>query len=53
LSRLATIGLEALDGRSSDQRAFLEQAKKLHAEVELAIVPSIEKLISRVTEPRP
>jgi hexosaminidase len=53
LSRLATIGLEALDGRSSDQRAFLEQAKKLHAEVELAIIPSIEKLISRVTEPRP
>jgi hexosaminidase len=53
LSRLATIGLEALDGRLSDQRAFLEQAKKLHAEVEIAIVPSIEKLISRVTEPRP
>jgi hexosaminidase len=53
LSRLATIGLEALDGRFSDQLAFLEQAKKLHAEVELAIVPSIEKLISRVTEPRP
>ena len=29
-----------------DYSAFLEQAKKLHAEVELAIVPSIEKLIA-------
>ena len=47
LSRLAAIGLEALDHHVSDQRAFLEQAKKLHAEVELAIVPSIEKLIER------
>ncbi|HEV8041111.1 MAG TPA: family 20 glycosylhydrolase, partial [Bryobacteraceae bacterium] len=53
LSRLAAIGLEALDHHASDQSAFLEQAKKLHAEVELAIVPSIEKLISRATEPRP
>jgi hexosaminidase len=47
LGRLATIGLEALDHHGSDQSAFLEQAKKLHAEVELAIVPSIEKLIER------
>ncbi len=45
LARLATIGLDALDGHASDQSAFLEQAKKLHAEVELAIVPAIEKLI--------
>jgi hexosaminidase len=45
LSRLAAIGLEALDGHASDQTTFLEQAKKLHAEVELAIVPAIEKLI--------
>jgi hexosaminidase len=45
LSRLAAIALEALDGHASDQTAFLEQAKKLHAEVELAIVPAIEKLL--------
>jgi hexosaminidase len=51
LSRLGAIGLEALDfiehGQHGfpDKSAFLEQAKKLHAEVELAIVPSIEKLI--------
>jgi len=46
LSRLAAIGLEALDGKVSDQSAFLAEAKKLHAEVEIAIVPSIEKLIA-------
>jgi len=45
LSRLAAIALDAVDGHASDQSAFLEQAKKLHAEVELAIVPAIEKLI--------
>src|ERR1017187_9995163 len=51
LSRLAAIGLEALDlieqGRHGlpDYSAFLEQAKKLHAEVEIAIIPSVEKLI--------
>jgi hexosaminidase len=63
LSRLGAIGLEALDyiehGQHptpawlTEQKTFLEQAKKLHAEVELAIVPSIEKLIARATEPRP
>ena len=55
LSRLAAIGLEALDfiehGRHpsaewlAEHRAFLEQAKELHAEVWIAIVPSIEKLL--------
>ena len=43
LSRLATIGLEALDGRVSDQSAFLAEAKKLHAEVEIAIVSIASK----------
>jgi hexosaminidase len=52
LSRLAAIALDALDGHASDQSAFLEQAKKLHAEVELAIVPAIEKLIARTTTGR-
>jgi hexosaminidase len=39
LSRLAAIGLEALDGHTSDQSAFLAQAKKLPREVELAERP--------------
>jgi hypothetical protein len=57
LSRLGAIGLEALDfierGQHpstawlADQRTFLEQAKKLHAEVRIAIVPSIQKLIEQ------
>jgi hexosaminidase len=51
LSRLAAIALDALDGHTSDQSAFLEQAKKLHAQVELAIVPAIEKLIQTARSP--
>ncbi len=57
LNRLGAIGLEALDfierGQHppaawlSEQKTFLEQAKKLHAEVRIAVVPSIEKLIER------
>ncbi|HLK21817.1 MAG TPA: family 20 glycosylhydrolase [Bryobacteraceae bacterium] len=46
LKQLAEIGLDALDGKVSDQSAFLAEAKKLHAEVEIAIVPSIEKLVA-------
>jgi hexosaminidase len=56
LNRLATIGLQALDylargERPPDawlgqQRAFLEACKKPQAELRLAIVPSIEKLVN-------
>ena len=56
LSRLGAIGLQALDylerGQRppdawlSEQRAFLADAKKLQAEVFLAIAPSIEKLVN-------
>ncbi len=66
LSRLGAIGLEALDfierrqhppeAWLTQQRSFLEEAKKLHAEVWIAVVPSIHKLIEAaagLTEPRP
>ena len=56
LSRLATIGLQALDYSDraehppdawlAQQRAFLETCKKPQAELRLAIVPSIEKLLN-------
>jgi hexosaminidase len=56
LSRLAAIGLQALDyldrGQRppnnwlAEQRAFLETCKKPQAELRLAIAPSIEKLVS-------
>ena len=56
LSRLGSLGLEALDylGRNQrppetwlvEQRAFLQTFKKPLAEVRIAIVPSIEKLVS-------
>ena len=55
LSQLGTIGLQALDyiernqrpteAWVKEQRAFLEDAKKLHAELFIAIVPSIRKLV--------
>ena len=55
LSRLGTVGLEALDyierGRHApaqwiaDQRAFLDNAGKWRGEVRLAIVPAIRKLV--------
>lgn len=55
LSRLGAIGLEALDYLErrrrpsakwlAEQRAFLENAGKLRAELRLAIVPSIQKLV--------
>jgi hexosaminidase len=56
LNRLAAIGLEALDysaGRErppdawlAQQRVFLESCKKPQAELRIAILPSIEKLIN-------
>jgi hexosaminidase len=56
LSRLAAIGLQALDYLArgehpadawvAQQRAFLELCKKPQAELGLAIVPSIEKLVN-------
>jgi len=56
LNRLAAIGLQALDysargERPADawlaqQRVFLESCKKPQAELRIAIVPSIEKLIN-------
>jgi hexosaminidase len=62
LSRVAAIGLQALeyldrgerppDAWLAQQRAFLETCKKLQAELRLAIVPSIEKLVS-ATAPLP
>jgi hexosaminidase len=61
LNRLATIGLQALDyldrgERPPDawlaqQRAFLESCKKPQAELRLAIVPSIEKLVNATAPP--
>jgi len=62
LSRLGSIGLQALDDldrgeRPTDawlaqQRAFLETCKKPIAELRIAIVPSIEKLVA-ATASRP
>jgi hexosaminidase len=56
LSRLASIGLQALDYLDrnqrppeswlAQQRAFLEKLKKPQADVRIAIVPSIEKLVN-------
>jgi hexosaminidase len=56
LSRLASIGLQALDYLDRNQRppeswlaqqkAFLEKLKKPQAELRIAIVPSIEKLVN-------
>jgi len=56
LSRLASIGLQALDYLDRKQRppeswlvpqrAFLEKLKKPQADVRIAIVPSIEKLVN-------
>lgn len=56
LSRLATIGLQALEYLDrgerpsaawlAEQRAFLETCKKPLAELRIAIVPSIEKLVN-------
>jgi hexosaminidase len=56
LSRLAAIGLQALDYLDrgerppeawlAQQRAFLETCKKPQAELRIAIVPSIEKLLN-------
>jgi hexosaminidase len=61
LSRLGAIGLQALDyldrgERPPDswlaqQRAFLETCKKPQAELRIAIVPSIEKLIAATVSP--
>jgi hexosaminidase len=61
LSRLGAIGLQALDylGRGerppdswlAQQRAFLETCKKPRAELRIAIVPSIEKLIAATASP--
>jgi hexosaminidase len=55
LSRLGAIGLEALDYLDrrrrpsakwlAEQKGFLENAGKLQAELRLAIVPSIQKLV--------
>jgi hexosaminidase len=55
LSRLGAIGLEALDFREqgrrptarwiAEQRAFLTNAAKVQAELRIAIVPSIQKLV--------
>ncbi|HTC33432.1 MAG TPA: family 20 glycosylhydrolase [Bryobacteraceae bacterium] len=60
LSRLAAIGLQALDDldrgeRPADawlaqQRAFLETCKKPIAELRIAIVPSIEKLLNAAAQ---
>lgn len=62
LSRLGAIGLQALDyldrGKQppeawvAEQREFLETLKKPIAEVRLAVVPSIEKLIDATVSPR-
>lgn len=56
LSKLGSIGLESLDDIESgkrpgdawlsEQRTFLEGAKKPHAEVSIMIVSSIEKLVN-------
>jgi len=56
LGRVALIGLQALDYLEGNQRppeswlgqqrAFLEKLKKPQADVRIAIVPSIEKLIN-------
>ncbi len=55
LSRMASIGIEALDYIHrhrrptrkwlSEQRAFLDQAGKLQAELRIAVTPSIRKLV--------
>ncbi len=57
LSRLGAIGLEALNDIErhehptaawlAEQRTFLEKAGKLHQELLIAIVPSIQKLVDR------
>lgn len=56
LSRLASIGLQALDYLDrnqrppeswlAQQRAFLEKLKKPQADVRIAIMPSVEKLVN-------
>jgi hypothetical protein len=56
LSRLASIGIQALDYLDRNQRppeswlvpqrAFLEKLKKPQADVRIAIVPSIEELVN-------
>ena len=63
LTKLANIGLEALDSIESgqkrpsawrdEQRAILEAAKKPHAELLLMIVPSIEKLAAAASSESP
>lgn len=55
LSRVATIGLAAIDAIQqhrrpedawiSQQRGVLDKAGKLHAEVRIAVVPSVQKLV--------
>jgi hexosaminidase len=62
LSRLASIALAALDdldrgerptdARLTQQRAFLETCKKPIAELRIAIVPSIEKLLNAAAQAR-
>lgn len=57
LSRLGSIGLEALDFMErrrhapqawlDQQQAFLQQTAKLHLELWIAIVPSIQKLVDQ------
>lgn len=56
LSRLASVGLQALDYLDrnqrppeswlAQQRAFLEKLKKPQADVRIAIMPSVEKLVN-------
>ena len=58
LSRMGAIGIQALSyldrGRRparawvKEQRAFLDEAGKLHQELRIAITPSIQKLVDRV-----
>lgn len=55
LSRLGSVGLQALDFIDhhrrpparwvAQQRAFIQDASKIHAELRLAVTPSVEKLI--------
>ncbi len=61
LSQLGAIGLQAMDyiernqrppkSWITEQRAFLENAKKLLAELFIAIVPSIQKLVDATLQP--
>ena len=60
LRQLGAVGLQALDHIEkhrrppaawvSEQRKLLDEAKRLHAEVHIAIVPSIEKLVDAASK---